>query len=73
MGVGISNPVDESTKQEILDLIKSILATFTLNYTKEYALAMVEKIKMEANEKPENWALLERPVSDFYKKCCAKI
>lgn len=63
MGNLPSNPVDESTKQEITELIKSILGTFTLNYVKEYALAMVLKIKMEANDKPETWNLLERPVS----------
>jgi hypothetical protein len=62
MGNLPSNPVDESTKQEIAELIKAILGTFTLNYVKEYALAMVLKIKMEANEKPESWNLLERPV-----------
>jgi len=61
MGVGASNPVDESTKAEIQELIKKVLGTFTLQYTKEYALALVEKIKMEANEKPETWQLLERP------------
>jgi len=68
MGNLPSNPVDESTKQEIQELIKSILGTFTLNYVKEYALAMVLKIKMEANDKPESWNLLERPPwSEDYK------
>jgi hypothetical protein len=68
MGNLPSNPVDESTKQEIAELIKAILGTFTLNYVKEYALAMVLKIKMEANEKPESWNLLERPPwSEDYK------
>lgn len=68
MGVGVSNPVDESTKAEIQELIKKVLGTFTLQYTKEYALALVEKIKIEANEKPENWQLLERPPwSEDYK------
>jgi hypothetical protein len=63
MGVGASNPVDDSTKAEIQELIKKLLGTFTVQYTKEYALALVEKIKIEANEKPEDWQLLERPVS----------
>jgi len=69
MGVGVSNPVDESTKQEIQEIIKSVVVTFTLQYTKEYALALVQKIKMEANDKPEEWQLLERPPwSEDYKQ-----
>jgi hypothetical protein len=61
MGGVISSPVDESTKQEIQELLKAVLGTFTLQYTKEYALALVYKLKQEAKEKPEEWKLQERP------------
>jgi len=61
MGGAVSNPVDESTKQEIQDIIKAVCGTFTLQYTKEFALAIVLKTKMEANEKPVSWQLMERP------------
>jgi hypothetical protein len=61
MGGIPSSPLDESTKQEMQELIKKVLGTFTTQYLKEYALALVLKIKMEANEKPESWQLLERP------------
>jgi len=58
MGVGTSNPVDDSTKFEINDLIKKVIGIFSLQYSKEFILAMVEKIKMEANEKTDSWQLL---------------
>jgi hypothetical protein len=61
MGVGISNPVDASTKQEIEDLIKAVLKTFTTEYIKWYALFMVKKAKMDAQEEPSPYKLLERP------------
>jgi len=63
MGVGISNPVDGSTKQEIEDLIKAILKTFTVEYVKWYALFLVKKLKLDAMEEPSPYKLLERPVN----------
>jgi len=61
MGVGISNPVDASTKQEIEDLIKAVLKTFTTEYVKWYALYLVKKLKLDAMEEPSPYKLLERP------------
>jgi len=61
MGVGISNPVDASTKQEIEDLIKAVLKTFTTEYVKWYALYLVKKLKLDAMAEPSPYKLLERP------------
>jgi len=61
MGVGISNPVDASTKQEIEDLIKAVLKTFTTQYVKWYALYLVKKCKDDAKAEPSPYKLLERP------------
>lgn len=61
MGGALGSPVDESTKQEIQEIIKAVLGTFTIQYTKEYALALVYKLKEEAKETPEEWKLQERP------------
>ena len=62
MGGMMSNPVDASTKQEMEELIKACLKTFTLEYTKGYALNLVAKLKEEAAAgKPEEWKLMERP------------
>jgi len=61
MGIGISNPVDASTKQEIEDLIKSMLVTFTTQYVKWYALSLVRKLKMDAKTAPSPYKLLVRP------------
>jgi len=61
MGVGVSNPVDASTKQEIEELIKAILKTFTTEYVKWYALYLVKRIKLDAAMEPSPYKLLERP------------
>jgi hypothetical protein len=61
MGVGVSNPVDEATKQEIQELIKSILVTFTKEYVKFYALFLVKKLKDDAAAPKPGWKLKERP------------
>ena len=66
MGSGISNPVDESTRQEVSETIKTIVKTFTLNYTKEYALALVEKVKEDADKLPSEYVLLQRQVSNLF-------
>jgi len=68
MGVGISNPVDASTKQEIEDLIKVMLKTFTTEYVKWYALYLVKKLKMDAQEVPSQYKLLERPPNTEHLK-----
>jgi len=68
MGVGVSNPVDESTKQEIQELIKAMLVTFTREYVKAYALNLVIKLKRDAMLSPLPWKLLERePLHDDLK------
>lgn len=63
MGVGVSNPVDESTKTEIAELIKSVCATFTTQYVKWYAIFLCHKLKEDAKAEPSPFKLLERPVS----------
>jgi len=68
MGVGISNPVDASTKQEIEDLIKAVLKTFTLQYVKWYALFLVKKLKEDAKAEPSPYKLLERPPNTDHHK-----
>jgi hypothetical protein len=62
MGGALSSPVDESTKREIQELIKSILVTFTTQYVKAYAIYLVKRLKLDAQTQPEDWKLLIRPV-----------
>jgi len=69
MGGAISNPVDESTKKEIEDLIKAMLKTFTVQYIKWYAIYLVKKIKRDAMIPPSPYKLLERPESTDHVKC----
>lgn len=58
----ISSPLDSSTTDEMKNLIKSILATFTTNYVKQYALALVKQIMDNASAEPgPAWKLMERP------------
>jgi len=65
MGGAFSSPVDGATKQEMEELIKAVLKTFTLEYTKGYALALVAKLKEDAKAgPPEEWKLMERPPWD---------
>lgn len=61
MGIGVSNPVDASTKTEIEELIKAILKTFTTQYVKWYAICLVQKLKEDAKAKKSPYKLLERP------------
>jgi len=63
MGGAVSNPVDESTKNEIAELIKSIIGTFTLQYTKWYTIFLAKKLKDDAKLPPKPWKLLKRPPS----------
>jgi len=60
MGGAISSPVDAQTKQEIEELIKAILKTFTTQYIKWYALSLVAKLKEDAKAEPSPFKLLER-------------
>lgn len=50
-------------KREAEDLIKAVLATFTTEYVKAFALAMVEKAKLDAQEEPRELILEEREPS----------
>lgn len=62
MGGVVSGPVDGETKREMEELIKAILKTFTIEYTKAYALALVAQLKEEAKAgEPTKWHLQERP------------
>jgi len=61
MGGALSNPVDADTKREIEEIIKAVLATFTKEYTKAFAIFMVKKAIIDAKQQPEEWHLLERP------------
>jgi hypothetical protein len=68
MGVGpFTSPVSEEKKAEIKELIEAVLKTFTLQYTKAYAIALVRHIKKELEEQTEEWQLLERPKDSFKK------
>jgi len=53
--------MDGALRQEITNLIKRVLETFTLQYTKSYVLALVRLIKLESQEKPSEFLLEERP------------
>jgi len=61
----ISPPVDGSTQQEVKELIKVILTTFTVKYVKHYAIGLVKKHIDDASADPDpEWKLLERPPRD---------
>jgi hypothetical protein len=62
MGVGASNPVDDSLKQEIQEFIKDSVATFGIEYAKSYATAAWYFARMEARKEPKPWKLQKRPV-----------
>lgn len=53
--------MDSGLRQEITNLIKRVLETFTLQYSKCYLIALVRLIKLEAQAKPAPWLLEERP------------
>lgn len=54
--------MDFIPKDEILSTCKKVLETFTIQYTKAYALALVRQIKLEVNKEPEpDWHLQTRP------------
>jgi len=54
MGVGVSNPVDESTKQEIQEIIKAVVGTFTLQYTKNMPWLWFKKLKWKPMKNQKN-------------------
>lgn len=62
MGAGMSNPVDDSLKNEIQEFIKDSVATFGLEYAKSYATAAWYFARMEARKEPKPWKLTRRPV-----------
>jgi len=58
----ISSPLDGATTDEIKELIKSVLGTFTLNYVKQYTICLAKQILDEASAEPgPDWKLMERP------------
>eukprot|EP01114_Cavostelium_apophysatum_P012893 TRINITY_DN29_c0_g1_i1.p1 TRINITY_DN29_c0_g1~~TRINITY_DN29_c0_g1_i1.p1 ORF type:complete len:553 (+),score=198.09 TRINITY_DN29_c0_g1_i1:77-1735(+) len=58
----LSNPLDGNLQNEIKDLIKTMLATFTTSYVKNYALALAKMHMDNASAAPgPAWKLLERP------------
>lgn len=63
MGNIASNPVDEATKQEVEEIIKAVLGTFTLEYVKASAIYMVIKAKLDAQAPVREYRLLEREPS----------
>jgi len=66
----ISSPLDGATLDEIKNLIKSVVGTFTLNYVKQYTLSLVKKILDEAAAEPgPPFKLQERPPrTDAFKE-----
>lgn len=66
--------MDAALKNDVANTIKTVLETFTVQYTKAYVLAMVRMIKLEAQKAPEPWLLQTRPVraiSYLYKPSLA--
>jgi hypothetical protein len=61
MGVGLSSPVDDHTQREIEDLIKAILATFTVEYTKATVVGVVNEEAKALRKAPSPFKLLKRP------------
>lgn len=57
----MSNPVDDSLKNEIQEFIKDSVATFGLEYAKSYATAAWYFARMEARKEPKPWKLARRP------------
>jgi len=54
--------MDAATKDEIANLIKQVLATFTTQYVKFFALGLVKKAEAEAGAEPgPDWKLTPRP------------
>jgi hypothetical protein len=64
----MSSPIDAGIKDEILKTVKAVCATFTTQYVKQYALALVKKLEREARESPLPYQLLEREVIAFPEK-----
>ncbi|XP_065198474.1 PH domain-containing protein DDB_G0267786-like [Sycon ciliatum] len=61
MGNIVGGPLNEAKQQEIKELIEAVLLKFTEQYTKVYAVALLDKVIEEISEQPEEWQLLERP------------
>ncbi|KAF2069273.1 hypothetical protein CYY_009409 [Polysphondylium violaceum] len=58
--------MDSQLKQEVVDLTKAVLATFTTEYTKAYTAALVSKCIKDAKKPPSPYLLEQRP-KDFVK------
>jgi len=57
----MQNPLDGATKDEIVNLVKAVCATFTTQYTKAYVLELIKLKEEEAQEEKPDYKLLERP------------
>lgn len=58
----MQNPLDESRRQEITNLAKAMLETFSVQYVLGYKTALVQKvIEDKQAEPPEFWELPDRP------------
>jgi len=58
----INPPLDGATQEEIKELIKSVLGTFTTQYVKYYTIELVKKLLADASAEPgPDWKLMERP------------
>jgi len=56
--------MDGQLKQEVVELTKAVLATFTTEYTKAYTSALVAKCIKDAKKPPSPYLLEKRPVSN---------
>jgi len=64
----MAGPFGPSEKRECEELIKAVLGTFTTQYTKHYALALVKKKEKDANKPPKYLKLDKRkPPTDDLK------
>lgn len=62
----LNSPLDGNTTDEIKNLIKSVLGTFTTNYVKQYGLSLIKKGIDDAAALPgPDFKLEERPPRDY--------
>eukprot|EP00771_Trimastix_marina_P000509 gnl/Trimastix_PCT/153.p1 GENE.gnl/Trimastix_PCT/153~~gnl/Trimastix_PCT/153.p1 ORF type:complete len:624 (-),score=248.97 gnl/Trimastix_PCT/153:221-2032(-) len=66
MGGALGNPLDEYKRREIQELVQHMLTTFTTEYTKEFAKALVKKSKMDydAAQNAAPFALIHKKPED---------
>ncbi|EGG24328.1 pleckstrin domain-containing protein [Cavenderia fasciculata] len=56
--------MDGQLKQELVDLTKAVLATFTKEYTKAYTIELVKKASKDSQKEPKPWQLEKRKDKD---------